>query len=246
MKALIFAAGLGTRLKPLTDTMPKALVTVGGLPLLEIAIQKLAKVGVTDFIINIHHFADQIEHYISSRPPSKLTFAFSDERQLLLDTGGGLKKAAHFFNDNQPFFIYNADIINDLDLRQFYQFHETSSSDVTLAVMNRESSRKLLFDEQNRMIGWKNTSKDEYRWATKTPISLYQELAFSGIHIVNPSVLSRLPKEKEIFSMIDFYLDIADNIHIQAYCQNDCTLLDVGKPDTLTQANRLFSEKTFI
>ncbi len=245
MKALVFAAGLGTRLKPLTDTMPKALVQVGGLPLLEIAIQKLSKVGVTDFIINIHHFAEKIEEFIAHRPISNLKFTFSDERELLLDTGGGLKKAADFFKDESPFFIYNADIINTLDLKEMYSSHIQSKADVTLSVMERESSRKLLFDKNSNLVGWKNILKNEYRW-TNQPISDYTECAFSGIHILNPSVLQLLPKDKTVFSMIDFYLEIGSKVCIKPYCKNDATLIDVGKPETLALANQLFASQNFL
>ncbi|MDD3541727.1 MAG: sugar phosphate nucleotidyltransferase, partial [Petrimonas sp.] len=167
MKAMIFAAGLGTRLKPLTDTMPKALVPVAGKPLLWHTIQKLKAAGFDEIIINVHHFAGQIRQYIQDNNRFGIRIEFSDETQALLDTGGGIKKASWFFDDEKPFLIHNVDILSDIDLQNLYHFHTNSNSVATLVVSERKTSRYLLFDKNNHLAGWINEKSGE----TKSPFS---------------------------------------------------------------------------
>lgn len=239
MKAMIFAAGLGTRLRPFTDNQPKALVEVQGISLLEIAIRRLKYYGVNQIIVNVHHFADQIEHFLNKKDSFEITIAISDERQQLLDTGGGLKKAAWFFDDGQPFLIYNADILTNLDLARFYQHHLNNNAIATLAVQDRNSSRKLLFDADNHLTGWQNINTGETRWCrpdkTEAQGQQVQPLAFSGIHVISPAIFGLMP-EGEVFSMIDLYLQLGGKMPVNGYPHTGDLLLDVGKPESIGQA----------
>lgn len=237
MKAMIFAAGRGTRLKPLTDTMPKALVPVGGTPLLQHTIEKLKQSGFDEIIINIHHFADQIIEFVLSKNSFNIKIEFSDEKNKLLDTGGGIKKASHFFNDNKPFLIHNVDILSDINLNELYHYHEKTNSAATLVCSERETSRFLLFDNNNMLKGWINKSSGE----TKSPIpdfnpSQYKELAFSGIHILSTSLLKNMIDFPDKFSIIDFYLSLSPHKQIVAYTPADFHMIDVGKPRSLKEA----------
>ncbi len=234
MKALIFAAGLGTRLKPLTETMPKALVPVGGKLLLEHAVLKLKSAGVNEIIINIHHFAEQIIDFIHSRSDFDIRIEFSDERNLLLDTGGGLKKASWFFDDNEPFFVYNVDILSDIDLKQMHAYHLQSKPLSTIFVSSRQTSRYLLFDNDNKLYGWYNrqTGETKPQNITFNP-EKYNQLAFNGIHVISPEIFPLMKDCPERFSIIDFYLSIANSSKIQAFQQKDTQIIDVGKLETL-------------
>jgi NDP-sugar pyrophosphorylase family protein len=238
MKALIFAAGLGTRLKPFTEKHPKALFRLNGMTLLEIAIKRLKLAGCTDVIINVHHFAAQIVEYIRLNNAFGINIEFSDETDLLLDTGGGLKKAAWFLKD-APFIVYNADILTDLDLGALYQSHLTRKGLVTLAVKSRPSSRQLLFDEQNLLCGWLNEKTGE-RIVVSTP-DHQTPFAFSGIHVISPEIFDYLPKEN-VFSIISFYLDLAKTQSIYGYVHNENFLHDVGKLESVEKAKELVSQ----
>src|SRR5690606_32019928 len=154
MKAMIFAAGMGTRLKPLTDTIPKALVPVGGKPLLQHIIEKLKRFGFNEIIINIHHFGQQIIDFVQENNSFDIRIEFSDEREQLLDTGGGIKKAAWFFDDNKPFLVHNVDILSNIDLQELYHFHLKNNTIATLLCSIRQTSRYLLFDTDNHLRGW--------------------------------------------------------------------------------------------
>lgn len=241
MKAMIFAAGLGTRLKPLTDTMPKALVPVAEKPLLWHTIQKLKAAGFDEIIINVHHFAGQIKQYIQDNNRFGIRIEFSDETQALLDTGGGIKKASWFFDDEKPFLIHNVDILSNIDLQSLYHCHTNSNSVATLVVSRRETSRYLLFDENNHLAGWINEKSGE----TKSPFSNfnadhYKKLAFSGIHILHPSILSYMQDFPDKFSIIDFYLSVCKNERVTAFIPKNLQLIDVGKLDSLSSAEKLF------
>ena len=169
MNAMIFAAGLGTRLRPLTDTRPKALVEIHGTPMLERLIQRLRGFGVRNILVNVHAFADQIIEFVKHRPDDGVTVQISDERDLLLDTGGGLKKAAWFFRDGEPFFIHNVDVVSDLDLQAFYAAHCAHPNALaTLAVHSRPSSRRLLFDDDGHLCGRENLATGERRLTRKS------------------------------------------------------------------------------
>ena len=236
MKAMIFAAGLGTRLKPLTDHMPKALVPVAGKPMLEHVIQKLIAAGCDEIVINVHHFADQIIDFVKTNNNFGITIHISDETDMLLDTGGGIKKASSFFNE--PFLIHNVDILSNVDLKSLYEYHLTSGNDATLLVSPRKTVRYLLFDEENHLCGWVN--KDTLQ--TKPEGFVYQpevqkEYAFSGIHIVSPSLFNYMG-ENWIgkFPIMDFYLQTCQEAKLGGYAKEDLQLIDIGKPETLAVA----------
>ncbi len=239
MKAMIFAAGLGTRLRPLTDTRPKALVEINGMPLLEIAIRRLQEAGVREIIVNIHHFGEQILDFLAQRPPGNLHIEVSDERDLLLDTGGGLKKSAWFFDDGKPFFVYNADVLSTLDLQVMYAVHlHDPGAITTLAVQERPSSRAFLFDAEGRLSGWRNTATGAERICR--PVQPLTALAFSGIHVVDPRVFECMPADKMVFSMVDVYLDVAAKEVIRAYRHDGDAWIDVGKPEELEKARAVW------
>ncbi|RMG16441.1 MAG: nucleotidyltransferase family protein, partial [Bacteroidetes bacterium] len=189
MKAMIFAAGLGTRLRPLTHHRPKALVEVGGKCLLEIVIRRLLAHGFEEIVVNVHHFAGQVEAFLAQHAGFGARIAISDERSLLLDTGGGLRQAAWFF-DEQPFLVHNVDVLSDIDLTAMYQAHLQSGALATLACRRRQSSRYLLFDEQNHLCGWKNVKSGEVRMSRQ--VKSCHPLAFSGIHVIDPNIFAHL------------------------------------------------------
>lgn len=242
MKALILAAGLGTRLKPLTDRIPKALVPIAGKPLLEHIILKIIDAGITDIIINIHHLGGQIIEFIEQKEQFGVNIQVSDERNCLLDTGGGIKKASQYFN-NQDVLIHNVDIISNLDIAALIEQHRNCSSSGTLVVSKRNTSRYLLFKEKN-LKGWYNVNTEQIKGA-RIEKELYslEQLAFSGIQIFGTNLTKHIQEEeKERFSIIDFYLDYCEKEHITAYIQKDLKMLDVGKIDSLEEAERLITE----
>ncbi len=236
MQAMIFAAGLGTRLKPLTDTMPKAMVEVGGDPLIKRIILKLKDAGFNRIVVNVHHFAEQITDYLSAQQNFGLDIQISDEQRKLLNTGGGIKHAVHFFDPSSPILIHNVDILSNVDLRRFYN---SAKGDATLLVSQRQTKRYLLFnpDEKLRLMGWTNVETHEIR-------SPYKELdtttctpyAFSGIHVFNPSLFPFFNEMPDEFGIIDFYLQYCDRCDIYAYPKQDLQLMDVGKMETIAQA----------
>lgn len=236
MQAFIPAAGLGTRLKPLTDHRPKALVEVQGKTLLEIAITNLIRQGATRIVINIHHFADMMCDYISSHSWDAEVL-ISDERDQLLDTGGGLKKAEHLFLKNEPIIIHNVDVLSHLDLASIISEHNDSMSIATLCVSKRETSRYLLFDKDKELKGWTNTKTGELLWVDN-PIQNTNNLAFSGISIIEPSILEMLPEPDKPYPIIPCYLRIAKNHRINAFIHQKEDWIDVGKPETITQAQK--------
>jgi len=186
MKAMIFAAGLGTRLRPLTNSRPKALVELNGKPLLQHNIEYLMSFGVKDIIINIHHHSGMIIDFLALKSNFDINIQTSDESEKLLDTGGGLKKAAHFFDDGKPFVLYNTDIICNTNIIDVYNTHLQSKAIATLFVRERESSRYLLFDNSNKLCGWENVKASEKIITKKSPD--LQQFAFSGIHIIYPKI----------------------------------------------------------
>lgn len=234
MQAMILAAGLGTRLKPLTDDTPKALINVYGRTLLEIAIRNLIEYGFNKIIINVHHHADKIKQFIEANTFAADIF-ISDETELLLDTGGGIKNALHFF-DNLPVLIHNVDIISNLDLNEFYNYHLSDDSLASLVVSKRVSSRYLLFNEDNILCGWEDIKKNERIIVRDEPDC--KQLAFNGIHIINPELIKKFPEDK-VFSVIKAYLMAARTEEINAYLCNDIKWIDVGKIDSLQRAEEL-------
>lgn len=235
MKALIFAAGLGTRLRPLTNDRPKALVEIEGKPLLAHVIEKLRKAGYTEVVINVHHFGEQIIDYIDRHPVEGMKFIISDERAELLDTGGGIRQAgALFTQDNKPFLIHNVDIFSNLDVKEFYTMHPTVEG-ATLLVSERKTSRYLLFNpEDNRLMGWTNIQTGE----VKSPypnlrVEDCRMYAFAGIHLFSQSLLQQMTDWPSRFSIIDFYLSVADKVPVIGVPKADLRLIDVGKPEAL-------------
>jgi mannose-1-phosphate guanylyltransferase len=238
MKAMILAAGLGTRLRPLTDTCPKALVELSGRTLLEITLTRLRAFGITEVIINVHHFADQILAYLKSHKNFGLRIEISRE-EVLLDTGGGLKKAAWFFLEDparldEPFVLHNVDVISNIDLSRMLQFHTENHALATLAVQARETSRPLLFDNHNQLRG-RRAGRDQKPEIVR-PSDHLQSLAFSGIHILSPRILPLLTEEG-IFSIIPSYLRLsAQGQKILAFRADQYYWRDLGRLPDLAQA----------
>ncbi|MGM9694269.1 MAG: nucleotidyltransferase family protein [Alloprevotella sp.] len=235
MNALILAAGLGTRLRPLTDHTPKALIEVEGKPLLFQAIERLKKAGATEIVVNVHYLGEQIIDYLSRRDWG-IPVAISDERDLLLDTGGGIRKAAGMFaNPDAPLLIHNVDILSNAALTELVKRAE--EADAVLLVSRRETSRYLLFDRSMQLKAWTNCKTGEVRtpFPDLCPCEL-TPLAFSGIHVLAPRALQRMKEEPEKFSIIDFYLRHCDGLRLVGLHQENLQLLDVGKPDALEKA----------
>ena len=275
---MIFAAGLGTRLKPLTDTMPKALVRVGGEPLIKRVILNLAAAGVERIVVNVHHFAGQIIDYLKDNDNFGLDIRISDETAGLLETGGGIKKAAPLFDPADPILIHNVDILSNVDLREFYQVASQSEKgkvkseesecesekgkveneegrgkneesnccdavDAVLLVSWRKTKRYLLFNDDMKLVGWTNIETGEVR-------SPYPELnpkecrmyAFAGIHALSPRLLKMMDEFPDRFGIIDFYLKACATHNIKGYVKDDLKLMDIGKLDTLAQAEEFLEE----
>ena len=253
MQAMIFAAGMGTRLKPLTDTMPKALVRVGGEPLIKHVIQNLSEAGVDRIVVNVHHFAQQIIDYLTENDNFGLDIRISDESAGLLETGGGIKHAAQLFAPDAPILIHNVDILSNVDLRRFYQRAggllkadastdasaptSADAPDALLLVSERKTQRYLLFDDTMRLVGWTNIATGE----VKSP---YPDLdpkacrmyAFAGIHALSPRMLPLMQQFPDRFSIIDFYLQTCATHRIEGFAKDNLLLMDIGKLDTLAQA----------
>ena len=235
MKAMVLAAGLGTRLRPLTNNRPKALVEVGGRTMLEIALIRLREFGVHDVIINVHHFADMVVDFLKSNNDFGMHIEISREDDLLLDTGGGLKKASRFFlpGSDEPFILHNVDIISTIDLARMAQAHVQSGSLATLAVQERNSSRYLLFDDALRLCG-RQIGRDATADVVR-PAARIHALAFCGVHVVSPRLLPMII-ESGVFSIIDVYLRLAGREKIVAFRADDCYWRDLGKPDQIAVA----------
>ena len=238
MRAMILAAGLGTRLKPLTDSTPKALIKIKEHTLLELQIKKLKAEGFDKLIINVHHFANKIKDYLEENNFLDCSIEISDESKKLLDTGGGLKKAAHFFSDDTPFIIYNVDILSNISLKKLMEFHLASKSIATLAVQKRESSRKFLFDNNNILCGWINEKSGE-KIITKDEQSEFFPYSFSGIQVVDPKIFKYFP-DKDVFSLVEFYLTAAKREKIIGYVHNKDEWIDFGKMENIKKAESLF------
>ncbi len=232
MEAMIFAAGLGTRLRPLTNDKPKALVEVCGKTLLQHSIEMLIKNGVTHVVVNVHHFADMMKKYISNLKYD-IDIQISDETDLLLDTGGGLKKAIGMFSGKEPIMITNVDILTNIDMQKMMHRHIESKADATLAIRERKSSRYLLFDNNLQLKGWQNTKTCEAIYvAEKSGLSQY---AFSGIHIISPSIIDKFPDDK-VFPIIPHYLKLATNHKILGYLHQNDYWFDAGSVDKIAEA----------
>ena len=236
MKALLFAAGKGTRLKPFTDHHPKALAKVNELTLLERNIRYLKSYGINDFVINIHHFGNQIIEFLKKNDFFGCNIEISDESKELLETGGGLVFARKFLDNGDDFLIMNCDILTDMNISDFVKYHQQKNDFVTLAVSERKSSRKLLFNNDMILKGWLNVQTGEQRLAEFN--KGFIGLAFSGIHCINPSIFNKI-KRKGKFSIMEEYLDLMLTESIHGYKHNSY-LVDVGRPDSVLEAEKYF------
>ena len=238
MKAMILAAGLGTRLKPFTDKHPKALAIVNGKTILQRNIEYLASFGIREVIVNVHHFADQIIDLIKANNGFGSVITFSDETREVLETGGGIKKAAWFFEkDEAPFIVMNVDILTDMNLEQMMLQHKKSNSLATLAVSSRITSRYFLFDKMDHLCGWKNENTGEQKISRAS--KNYIQKAFSGIQVLSPKFFDLIKMEGK-FSMVDVYLDLAKTQDIMAFDHSESKFIDVGKPESILKAEQFF------
>lgn len=248
MKAMVLAAGLGTRLRPLTNDRPKALVEVAGRTLLEITLTRLRGFGITEVVINVHHFGDMIAEYLKANGNFGLQIQISREDDLLLDTGGGLKKATGFFQESvgrdEPFLLHNVDIISDIDLKQMFEYHNAKKALATLAVQHRETSRYLLFDDSLELCG-RRVGKDGPPQIVRS-VSNPQALAFSGIHVISPRFLKMIT-EHGAFSIIESYLRLADTGEkILGFRADSYYWRDLGKPEQIAQATKDIESKRVV
>ena len=238
MKAMILAAGLGTRLKPFTDEHPKALATVNDKTILQRNIEYLASFGITQIIINVHHFASQIIKLIEKNNGFGSDISFSDETGEVLETGGGIKKAAWFFQEHdEPFVVMNVDVLTDMKLDKMIIQHKKENPVATLAVSSRITSRYFLFDELDHLVGWENEKTGEQRMSRQT--NKYRQKAFSGIHIISPQIFPLIKMERK-FSMVDVYLELAKTHNITAFDHSNSRFIDVGKPESILKAEKIF------
>ena len=266
MKAMIFAAGLGTRLRPLTDDRPKALVEIGGFSLLQLSLLRLEKAGVKEVVVNVHHFADKvISHIKEFQTTSTLNIIISDERDELLETGGGLKKAGSFLRGRDPIFVCNVDILTTLDPLRLLEAHQAANPSThtqqitdpknqvqalaTLAVRNRNTSRNFLFDSSLRLRGWRNNQTGDLKMCfegQKLESELSKDqilipLAFSGLQIIDPALLDKIPQSGK-FSIVETYLSLGGDHRIKGFLHDDTEWLDVGKPESLPLAHKLLEK----
>ena len=239
MKAMIFAAGLGTRLRPLTDHMPKALVPVAGVPMLQRVILRLKESGFNDLVINIHHFGEQILDFLKANQNFGVRIHISDERGKLLDTGGGIRKARPLLDDSEPFLVHNVDILSDIDLAAFYHLHAEQPCDATLLTNHRQTSRYLLADDEGHLQGWINKATGEtLPFGTSYTAGKYAELAFGCIHVLSPSIFQYMEDKRwhDKFSIIPFYIDICHQADLRCHTIDSQAWFDIGKPETLAKA----------
>lgn len=257
MQSMIFAAGLGTRLKPLTDRKPKALVRVGGKPLIEYVLKNLVAAGSKRIVVNVHHFANQIIEYLQQNDFG-VDIRVSDETEMLLDTGGGIKNAAPFFNTSEPVLIHNVDILSNVDLRALYNYaceaEIEQKVDAVLLVSLRKTKRYLIFNKDMRLVGWTNVDTGEVKSPYETLHELtftqpydnnnvtneqygYTLFAFSGIHVIGNKVFEAMDECSAKFPIMDFYLQYAKDLHFVGKVKNNLKLMDVGKLDTLAEAD---------
>lgn len=234
IQAMILAAGKGTRLLPLTETMPKTLVPICGVPMLEHTIRYLISAGVDEIIINVHHFADHVVRFVESNHSFGIRIVFSDESDELLDTGGGLYKAGDFFRKDQPFFLVTSDVITNLNLKDLYRFHQQHNPLVTLAVKPRKTTREFLFDDEYRLCGWQNLSTGEIKMAraVQQPIPM----AFSAIHVIHPEIFA-LIEERGKFPLIDVYLRLALRHRLIGYPHPHSEWFEMGRLENIAALN---------
>lgn len=243
MKAMVFAAGLGTRLQPLTNNIPKALVEVDGKPLLYYAILKLKTAGFKSIVVNVHHFAPSIVKYLSDNENFGIEIKISDETNNLLDTGGGLFNARDFLRTKEPFLVYNVDVLSDVNLQDLINAHLKSGAIATMAVMDRKTSRYLLFDDEDNLCGWRN--KNEGKEITTRDCSNPKEMAFSGIQVLSPDVFSIYKPSAEKFPILDMYLNLSEKLEVKAFDHSNTLWFDLGKIPELDKAGELVRKMKF-
>jgi NDP-sugar pyrophosphorylase family protein len=239
MKAMILAAGKGTRLGKITESIPKALVDINGKTALQIAVERCSEHGFNDIIINVHHFADMVEDEVKRLNKIGFRISVSDERDMLLETGGGLYKARGFF-DKDPFLIYNVDIISDLNLSSLYNYHLEKKGLATLAVRNRPGNRFYLIDRSGLICGWRNRSTGEQIITSATEKEL-SEIAFSSMHIVEPEIFNYM--SEGVYTMTTLYLKLAAEHNIFTYRDDEGYWSDIGTPESLEYVRKLFDNK---
>ena len=236
MKAMIFAAGLGTRLKPFTENHPKALAIVNEKPLLQRNIEYLISYGITEIVINVHHFADQIIAFLEEHNYFGIEITISDETDQVLETGGGLLKAKENFTED--FLVLNVDILTDLNIADFIKAHHENKALITVAVSDRDSSRKLFFNEKNELKGWRNLKTNEEIKAVDSLDNL-NDLAFSGIHVISPTLFDKIT-ERGKFSIMKVYMDLMQTESIIGFDHSGGILIDVGRPESVIEAEQYF------
>lgn len=248
-KAMIFAAGIGSRLKPFTDSHPKALAMVGDVPALQRVIEKLRdEAGITYIVVNVHHFASQVVDFLKQNQDFGVEIKISDESDCLLDTGGGLLKARRLLNlsDSDVVVLHNADILTDFPIAPMIDFHRAQGADATLMVSQRQSSRLFRFDDGMNLTGWQNLKTGECRPANARVLGECQALAFGGVHVLSPSVFNRLESYRkatgsDVFSITPFYIDAIGHIAIKGYCPAPAfRWFDIGTPEKLAAAEKGF------
>ncbi|MBK8611261.1 MAG: NTP transferase domain-containing protein [Chitinophagaceae bacterium] len=237
MKAMIFAAGLGTRFKPWTDKHPKALAMVNGKSLLQRNIEYLQPYGITDVVVNVHHFSEQIIDAVEYNSGWGSHVQISDESHEVLETGGGLLKAKNLLQDGEPFVTLNADFLTDLNISDLIRFHQKKKSLISFGITNRKTSRYFLFDEDNRLCGWRNKNTGEERIAIAK--DNLKEMAYSCVVVFEPGIFDLIPQRGK-FSLVDTYLSLAAHYPIYGYEHSGDKLVDVGKPESVAIAEKLF------
>jgi NDP-sugar pyrophosphorylase family protein len=239
---MILAAGLGTRLRPLTDNIPKALITIRNRPVLEWVVLRLIHFGFDEIIVNVHHHAKMIKQFLNDRNNFGIRMAVSEETELL-DTGGGLKKASWFFNDDAPFILHNVDVLTDLDLKTLYQYHKDQDALASLAVRDRKTKRYLIFDPEYNLCGWKSLNTGETRLMRNCQERL--SLSFMGIHILSPEIIPLLDKQP-VFSIIKTYLNlVTKNYSIKGFRADSVRWLDLGRKENLSKVDEYFDPSYF-
>lgn len=239
MKGLIFAAGLGTRLRPLTDSCPKCLIEVGGKPMLLRTAERMADAGITDIAVNVHHHSEMVKAYLAGLKIEGVSFFVSDESDLLLDTGGGLLKIAPWLNGDSVS-VHNADVFTDVELSDIILSHEKSGADATLLTRPSASARALMWDNRERLHGWTNLTTGELRPPDLDVEGLHPE-GFGGVHVIGPAAIEALKRyaTEPIFSITPFYADMCEQLDIRSFPLGKRTWIDIGKPESLAEARKV-------
>jgi len=236
MKAIILAAGLGSRLNAITRETPKALVEVNGFTMLETVIRKLKDKGITEFLVNIHHFGQKIINFLDANNNFGVHISISDEREELLNTGGAILKARDFIHGKEDILIHNVDIFSDVNLLKMHNYHTEKNCMATLCIRKRDTKRYLLFDDYNNLNGWTNTATNEFKWVLEKPLQ-FHPFAFSGIYIINPEFVEKI-NQKGSFSIIDSWLEVAKHDIVKGFIDKSTIWHDLGTIERITEAEK--------